>query len=163
MSDILIKVLDIKSYIQKKWIKAAVESFFKKYKIFCMPQFIFHVECMYKNAIAENSSSNEIKHIERLLSRMEPYERLFSLGMSWTSNADGASQEHTVTIIQLNHVAPVQKRFVARFLLGLLWAELKLDNNKRRYNLQVLDEFQGLSFCEKDALLHMLKDGYEMI
>lgn len=155
LTDALINVLGITSYFQRKWIRKAMETFFQKYEVFCMPQFIFHMENLYETILQGEGTKDDLDNVKRLLSRLAPYERLFELGIMHGERSEAKG----VTILRMSGMSETKKRFMTSLLLELIWKETKLPHEKRHCDGIILDEFQFLDASEDSVLVTLLREG----
>lgn len=105
LTDALIRVLGITSYFQRKWIRKAMETFYQKYEVFSVPQFIFHIENLYEDLLQGSGTKDDIDNVKRLLSRLAPYDRLFELGIRRGEN----SEKKGITILRMSGMSESEK------------------------------------------------------
>lgn len=172
VTDSIIKILDIKSYFQKKLLREAVEMQLIGFPNFSFPMLVFTLEIMLglveeKKIVTESMkkmvaiikskerTEDDMKNIERLLARLAPYEHIYNFGIK----KEVKEEEKLITVIQLNEMALQKKKFLTSFILEMLWNELKFDQEKRHCDVLVLDEFQFLPFSEDAALTNLLREA----
>ena len=183
VTDSIIKVLGINSYYQTKLLREAVEKQLKGFPNFSFPMLVFtlkkmlglieerqdddNAEIMLKRIEEKKEeklrSDDDMKNLERLLSRLAPYEHIFNFGIMKETKEEDA----LITVIQLHEMPLLKKRFLTSFILEIIWRELKFEQGERHCDVLVLDEFQFLPFAEDDAFPNLLREsrrfGLEMI
>lgn len=167
VADTIIKILNIKSYYQKKILKKGVVIMMSESDVFSFMMLVFAFERVIKavRECDENAeemrlalgikTDDDFKNLEHLYSRLEPYEYIFNFGiMPTTEEADTP-----IKIFQMHEMPLLKKKFLTAFILEMIQNELKFDQEKRHCDCLVLDEFQFLPFGEEDALASLLREG----
>lgn len=157
VADSLMVVLKVSSYIQKKWLRKMVERYMDNEERFVMPNFFIAAGNMYYEMLAEGATKDDLDNIQRLLSRLSPYERLTNFAIK--QNTTRESKPGEVAILQLSSLSLLERKFVTSMILELIWKDVYLEPQNRHCDMLLLDEFQFLEWTEDNSLSNILREG----
>lgn len=155
IADSLLTVFSIGSYFQKKWLSKALRKYFENNDNFSFPEFTEFLEKLSVELRYGEASRDDIDNVERLLSRLEPYQSLQNFYIA--RNESHIKSTDMVRVIQLSLMTEKERKIVTKLLLELLWKETL--RRQHEFDVVVLDEFQSLGLSEKNAFSSILREG----
>ena len=153
IADVLIRVLPVGSYYQKKLLREAVKRLFDIFGAFNMTQLLEVLEWM----LNVKSEVNEQENIRHILTRLEPFSELSEFTIVAVNGDKQVIKCKPIVVVQLSNYAELQKKFLLNFLVELLWEEIKRGIN--RADILIFDEFQHLNLKEGYAVSALLREG----
>ena len=161
--DMLVHVLNICSYNQSQLILQALELLWKENQQTCfswsIPLLIKSLKNLKKTCNGEDTNSDRLQNIERLLSRLMKLETLSNFIVSMQS---GSLKERRkkIVIFQLSDLPEEHRQFLTSVLSELLWYETKRGSKSLNYFDTIFyDEFQFLSIKGGSALSHFMRES----
>lgn len=159
LSGALLECLNITSFYQTKWLKKALAYHFEKHLFFSVPSFMDSLEQLVnEDEIVLNSVSDE-ENIAHLLSRLMPFENLHNFKVYYAEKGTLDVPWKQTTVLQISGFADKERRFLAEIILNLLWAETRLCDTYKRFDVLALDEVQFLSLKRDRSFSNMLREG----
>lgn len=158
LADSLIAALEIRSFHQKRWIKAALSHCVKMYHSFSTPLLFKSVENI-KAVQGDFDASHDKDAVSHLLTRLMPYQNLGNFQVFFDEHKTVKDAEKPVTILQVSDFSNSERRFLSEMMLHLLWAETRMRKCKAGFTDLFLDEIQYLSLKEDSPLSSMLREG----
>lgn len=155
LSDVLVEVLKVESYFQKKWMCKAVGMHMENDKYFNMPQFVATLENLYNILKAQEAEKDDLENIKRLLTRCSPYEKIKNFYIQ--RRIEKKEHHYPVTVLQLSDFSEHEKKFLTNIIISCLWKEAF--HGLRRCDVLVLDEIHFLSIKNGGAFHNMLREG----
>ena len=152
-TDALIHALDVGSYYQKKILSEAIADIIRNFGYLKIEHLFSHLEMMVD---VEDISAECKKNVGHLLTRLAPYKEICEIRLKSTPK-EKIEKAEGLTIIQLSDFPELQRKFVTKFLLEVIWREIRSDSQK--WDFILLDEFQNLSVRSGTALSAMLREG----
>lgn len=156
----LAECLEIGSYYQMKWLKKAIGYHMEEHLFFSISSFMHSLEHWMDAIELGGNSVLDKDNLAHLLSRLMPYENLCNLQIYYTDR--GMMRDvpwKPVTVVQISRFADKERRFLASMMLHLIWAETRMYNESKRFDMLVLDEVQFLSLKSNSPFSAMLREG----
>lgn len=157
LSDALIETLECGGYFQKKLLRDALGRVIKKEENVSILNIIVALEGMLLEEKQSEKIEGNVENIGRLLTRLCPFEGIENFQIVRGEVRD--TEIKPITIIELTDFPESQRKFLAEFMISILWKEIYRQEFSNRYNVLLLDEIQFLSVKEGSALSAMLREG----
>lgn len=157
VADALLGILECRGYFQKKLLEDALARLLKKDEKVSIPNVIKILEEMLLEEKESEKITGNLENIGRLLTRLFPYEGLENFQIVNKEVQDKKTKP--VTIIELTDFPESQRRFLAEFMISILWKEIYRQDFPNRCDVLLLDEMQFLSVKEGSTLSAMLREG----
>jgi DNA phosphorothioation-dependent restriction protein DptH len=161
LADILLTVMNITSYIQRKVLLEALEIQMKQQHLFNFKDFYQTLEKLYSCKEESDKSADELTNLERLLTRFFPYRELDSIHIKPGKITDKPCTSR-LCILQLSEYSEQQRKFLTLIFSELLWVESKNRKSPHRFDTILFDEFQFLPIKTGSALALFLREGRKL-
>lgn len=155
LAGIVVKVLRIQSYFQKKLMIHAIHKYLEDAHAFNFSKFMLTLEKMHEEYKTMEGRSEERDNTMRLLNRLEPYSKLDKFNI--VQRTEKQRNRFSVNIVQISEFTEIEKQFLAKIMLELQWEELR--RRMQKWDLLVLDEIQILDLYQGSALYNFLREG----
>ena len=156
--DILLIVMKITSYYQRKLLLEAVTLHMKQFSSFNFDIFFKTLEYLYEQKKFLGASSDEISNMGHLINRFSPYRDLYNINLK-PQKASVKTWSKQLFILQLSDFSYSLRKFLTLLFCELIWLETKNRESKLRFDTILLDEFHFLSLRHDSALTYLLREG----
>lgn len=161
LSDILVVVLNITSYVQRKLLSEAIEMYVEKSYEFTFNGFYHTLELLYETKKGDESCVDELANLERLLTRFFPYRNVNTIHIKPEKDSNKPCLSR-LCILQLSEFPENLRKFLTLVFAELVWLESKNRNRRNRFDTVLFDEFQFMPIKPGSALAHFLREGRKL-
>lgn len=158
LTDMLITVLGITGYWQKRILLETVSLHLNKHGNFNFTDFYRTLEILFTEKQMKEVLKDEITNTERLLARFYPYRQIDKLYIC-SQKKDIKNAKYNVFLLQLSDFPILQRNFLTALFSEMLWLETERKTGQHCYDTLLFDEFQHLSFTPDNALSKFLREG----
>jgi hypothetical protein len=156
--DILVIVMNIGSYFQRKLLLEALEKQIQQHHMFNFHEFFIVLEKLHTQKTLQGACSDELTNSERLINRFYPYRTVNTIYIKPGKATDKPCLSR-LCILQLSEYSEQLRKFLTLMFSELLWLESKNRKSPHKFDTILFDEFQFLPIKTGSALALFLREG----
>lgn len=159
VADVLIEALCIRGRFQKKVLRKYYKKFAGKKNMITISEFQIYLENEYQNLKQDKKGGEDVVSLKQIIELLSGYEHLSHFQIATGKNEVNHEKRESITLIQLSDLPDQEKEFLTTMIIGLLWKEIKISEERRRCDVLLIDEFQHIFRHGSGSLKQMFCQG----